>query len=259
MPPGSYGYGVYSPDGTRIALAFRENDNIDIGVYDVASKSLTRLTTDGLANERPEWTPDGRRIIYRSTRNGKEALWWQPADGSAPPELLLERPGGVQEGVITPDGKTLIYRTIRPRTGRDILARPLSGDTASQALVATNASESHIAISQDGRFLAYQSNESGRDQVLLSLDRRRDGRSPPMADPAQSGRATERSSSISAEEPSRSREFQPNPPSLSSHAIRSPPAPTINRAVTTPSMLRPTAITCSRSSQQGETFNQSSS
>ncbi|HLE56442.1 MAG TPA: hypothetical protein VJB15_05110, partial [Rhodothermia bacterium] len=118
-------------------------------------------------NDRPEWTPDGTKVVYRSVRDGKEALWWQSVDGSAPAEVLLERPGGVQEGVIAPDGKTLIYRTINPVTGRDILARALSGDTTSQAIAVTNASESHIAMSPDGKFLAYQSNESGRTEVFV--------------------------------------------------------------------------------------------
>jgi serine/threonine protein kinase/Tol biopolymer transport system component len=167
LPVGRYWHTAYSPDGRRIALSFIEGDRIDVGVYDVAARSLTRLTTDGEGNDRPEWTPDGTRIIYRSTRQGKEALWWQPVDGSAPAEILLERPGGVQEGAITPDGTTLIYRTIRPITGRDILARSLSGDTTSRLIVATNAGESHIAVSPDGKFLAYQSNESGRVEVFV--------------------------------------------------------------------------------------------
>ncbi|HEY8165392.1 MAG TPA: hypothetical protein VIF83_07535, partial [Gemmatimonadaceae bacterium] len=167
MPVAQYNTLAYSPDGRRVALALDDGDKRDIVVYDIAGRSLTRLTTDGAGNDRPEWTPDGTRIIYRSNRDGKEALWWQPVDGSAPAEILLERPGGVQEGLITPDGKTLIYRTIRPTTGRDIFARPLSGDTTSRLIVGTHASESHIAVSPDGRFLAYQSNESGNVEVFV--------------------------------------------------------------------------------------------
>jgi serine/threonine protein kinase len=167
MPVAQYNTLAYSPDGRRIALSLDDGDKRDIVVYDIAARSLTRLTTDGAGNDRPEWTPDGTRIIYRSSRQGKEALWWQPIDGSVAAEILLERPGGVQEGLITPDGKTLIYRTIRPTTGRDIFARSLSGDTASRLIVGTDASESHIAVSPDGRFLAYQSNESGRVEVFV--------------------------------------------------------------------------------------------
>src|SRR5687767_2443890 len=167
LPVGRYTHAAYSPDGRRIALSLLDGDKIDIAVYDLAARSLTRLTTDGSGNDRPEWTPDGTRIIYRSTRQGKEALWWQPVDGSGPAQLLLERPGGVQEGLVTPDGTTLIYRTIRPVTGRDILARGLSGDTTSRLIVGSDASESHIAVSADGRFLAYQSNESGTPEVFV--------------------------------------------------------------------------------------------
>jgi serine/threonine protein kinase len=167
LPTARYGHPAYSPDGRRVALAIVDGPNTDIAVYDIAARSLTRLTTDGAGNDRAEWTPDGTRIIYRSQRQGKEALWWQPVDGSGAAEILLERPGGVQEGAITPDGRTLIYRTIRPTTGRDILARPLSGDTTSQVIVGTNASESHIAVSSDGRFVAYQSDESGKTEVFV--------------------------------------------------------------------------------------------
>jgi Tol biopolymer transport system component len=167
MPVGRYTHVAYSPDGRRIALSIRERARMDIAVYDVAARSLTRLTTDGIGNDRPEWTPDGNRIIYRSTRNGREALWWQPADGSGSAEMLLAHAGGVQEGVLARDGSTLIYRTIGPTTGRDIFYRSIAGDTTSRPIAATNASESHIAVSPDGRFVAYQSNESGNVEVFV--------------------------------------------------------------------------------------------
>jgi serine/threonine-protein kinase len=167
--PGQYAYPRFSPDGKRIALTITTLTApaaTDIWLYDLAAGTLTRLTADG-SSDRPEWTPDGKRVLFRSERSYESSLWWQPADGSGPVEALLKVDGGPWEGVLAPDGRTLVYRTIRPGTGQDIWYVRLHGDRTPHPIATSSFNESHPRVSPDGRWVAYTSNESGRSQVYV--------------------------------------------------------------------------------------------
>jgi serine/threonine-protein kinase len=159
----------YSPDGSRIAFSIRDAGRTDIWVYTVSSGSLDRITSVGSINDRVEWTPDGRRVVFRSDRDGVTSLWWQVVDGSSPAERItpntLQVP--VLEGVITPDGKTVVFRVDTPNRSRDILSVPIAGDTTVTSVLATDADELSPRISPDGKWMAYVSAESGQDEVYL--------------------------------------------------------------------------------------------
>jgi serine/threonine-protein kinase len=100
-----------SPDGRRLALNYEtENGQEDVWVYDLEQGTLSRLTFEGEENERPEWTPDGSRVTFVSTRNGKRELFWKPWDGSGPAELLLSSGRPLQEAWWSRDGEILVYR-----------------------------------------------------------------------------------------------------------------------------------------------------
>ncbi|MEP6508768.1 MAG: protein kinase, partial [Gemmatimonadales bacterium] len=159
----------YSPDGSRIAFSIREAGRTDIWIHTVSSGSLDRLTAAGTVNDRVEWSPDGRRVIYRTDRNGPTTLWWQTIDGSLPAERISP-PGlnvPVFEGVITPDGKTLVFRVDTPNRLRDILSVSMSGDRTITPVLATDADELNPRISPDGKWMAYVSAESGQDEVYV--------------------------------------------------------------------------------------------
>jgi Tol biopolymer transport system component len=116
---------------------------------------------------RPEWTPDGRELLFQSNRGGASAIWVQRADGGAPARKLLEIPGAaIWEGQITPDGKSLIYRTGSGMTA-DIWYRSLSGDTTPKPIATTKYSEDAPRISPDGKWLAYSSTESGVREIYV--------------------------------------------------------------------------------------------
>jgi Tol biopolymer transport system component len=161
--PRQYQFPRYSPDGSRIALTVVSENSTDIWTFNVASGTLTRLTTEGSNNDRPEWTPDGLRVIYSSNRDNAIALWWQPADGSGRAERLLEIPGSdMLEGVVSPDQQWIVYRT-----GQNIWSRRLRGDTTTRAVADGPGADFAPRISPDGRWVAYSSEESGIAQVYV--------------------------------------------------------------------------------------------
>ncbi|HTI65435.1 MAG TPA: protein kinase, partial [Gemmatimonadaceae bacterium] len=154
----------FSPDGKRIAVEVLEPKGSNIWIYDVASATFTLL-----ANEASfaEWSADGRRVLFRSTHNGKMGVWWAPADGSGSAELLYEPADLFNEAVMSPDGKWLLYRTAPGVHNRDIYAVPLDGDRKPVLLVGGPAQESHPRLSPNGKWLAYESNESGRFEIYV--------------------------------------------------------------------------------------------
>ena len=162
----------YSPDGKRVAVTVASLNALDIWIYDIARRTFTRLTTEG-SNLRPEWTPDGKRIVFRSERNGQPAIWWQPADGSGPAELLFKSDVDPYEAIVSPDAKWLVLRSGPGGTySRDVLAVPLGPtgvppDVKPTAVVTSGFAETMPRLSPDGRWLAYQSNESGRFEIYV--------------------------------------------------------------------------------------------
>jgi eukaryotic-like serine/threonine-protein kinase len=162
--PRRYEFPRFSPDGTRIALTVTTDTATDVWTYDVASARLTRLATGGTVNDRPEWSPDGKRVIFASNRGGGYALWWQPADGSGTAEPLLTVPGtDIMEGVLSPDGTMLVYRTGK----QDIWYRRLDGDSTPHPIATTRFAEYGPRLSPDGRWVAHSSDESGVTQVYV--------------------------------------------------------------------------------------------
>ena len=162
-----YAFPRLSPDGRRLAVTVGLADRRDIWLHEFGSGTLTRLTTEGTTNERPEWTPDGSRVLYRSDHETRTAIWWRPADMSAgaTPLLMGERLD-VFEAVLTPDAGTIVYQL--DTLGADILYRALAGDTAPRPVAASStAIETMPRLSPDGRWIAFTTDESGRNQVVV--------------------------------------------------------------------------------------------
>jgi serine/threonine-protein kinase len=164
---GSYSSPRFSPDGGRIALTTSSLNATDIYVYDVARHTFTRITTEGF-NQRPEWTPDGKSVIFISSRNGKVGIMKQPIDGSGPAELLASPEYEPFEALLSPDEKWIVYRTAPgSKYPRDILAIPLSDTKKFIPLVTGPYTESMPRLSPDGKWLTYQSNETGRFEIYM--------------------------------------------------------------------------------------------
>jgi serine/threonine-protein kinase len=162
----SYQHPRYSPDGQRIAFGVSGSVGLDIWTIDLGSRTLERLTSEG-GNDRPEWSADGLRVGYSSNRDTPQGFWWQPADGSGPATKLHVAQHPIREGVFTPDGKGLLYRTDHSTNARDVWLRPLVGDTTPVPLLVGPHDEKMPRASPDSRWLAYVSNESGREEVYI--------------------------------------------------------------------------------------------
>src|SRR5262249_11013951 len=124
----SYNTPRYSPDGSKIAVTVLNGGSSDISVYDLAAHTFAMVTTEG-GNAVPEWTPDGKRILFRSDHEGKRTFLWQPVDRSGKAEVLYQPDEMVNEVLISPDSKWLLLRTAPgARDPTDILALPLTGE-----------------------------------------------------------------------------------------------------------------------------------
>jgi serine/threonine-protein kinase len=161
-----------SPDGTRVAL---EIDN-DIWILDLTRHALTRVTDDPAFELVAIWTPDGRDVIFSSGRSGRSTLdplnlFRRAADGTGATDRLTEAPTARQVPyAATPDGTALIFRehgTDPSGDPGDLMLMPLVGRRESRPLVQTKFREMNAELSPDGRWLAFQSNESGRDEIYV--------------------------------------------------------------------------------------------
>jgi Tol biopolymer transport system component len=169
-PAGAYRYPRFSPDGRRIAVGIEGAGRTligDIWTFDLASRRLTRLTSD-TASLHPEWTPDGRAIVYTRIAAGAFGLYRVAADGSADPVAFFSRqPGSVFESRLLSDGRHLVFREDVAAGIRDILVAPVDSPAAARALAATGFNERGIALTPDGRWLAFVSNLSGANEVYI--------------------------------------------------------------------------------------------
>jgi len=156
----------FSPDGKRIAVSVRSRPP-DIWVYDIAAGTFARLTTEA-ANLRPEWTPDGRRIVFVSNRSGEVGIWWRPADGTAPPQKVFESRDEASEVEVGPDGGVLVYRLNQSGGNYGVWFRSLADVTTPRPFVSTATyHEIMPSLSPDGRWLAHVSDETGAAEVYV--------------------------------------------------------------------------------------------
>ena len=157
-----------SPDGRHVAIRILGSGNEDVWIYDFARATSTRLTFDAASDGQPVWTPDGRRLVFRSTRDGGEAnLFWKAADGTGPVERLTTSPNFQAPYSFSPDGKRLVFIERSSETGPDIHLLSMEGEPTSQPLLKRPFDEGYPVISPDGRWLAYESNETGRHEVYV--------------------------------------------------------------------------------------------
>ena len=171
-----------SPDGRRIAVDVVTGlQAMQVWLYDVARDTLTPFTFEGL-NRHATWTPDGKRIVFMSNREGVTQLYWQLVDGSGGSERLTDNAPITTADILdipyswSRDGELLTFAKVDPTKGAEFwmldLATPSAeseqGHLAQRLPLEVSSPDGGPQLSPDGRWLAYASDdESGRRQVYM--------------------------------------------------------------------------------------------
>jgi serine/threonine protein kinase len=165
LPPRSYLHPRIAPDGRRLAIEV-EGSSHDVFVYDFGSGVLTNFTADGISHW-PVWSPDGKRIGYRSGPMGRFRLFEMPSDRSGPAERLATPVTSASTESYDPAGLALAYTDAKMGRPAKVMVTWLDGRRQPQPLDDTAFAQGSPKFSPDGRWLAYCTNESGRPQVYV--------------------------------------------------------------------------------------------
>jgi eukaryotic-like serine/threonine-protein kinase len=160
-----------SPDGRRLAVQVQEPNGMDLWLLDIARQAWTRLTF-AKDNDHPVWSPDGTRIAFASNRDGPYNLYLIAADGGVV-ERLTTSASWQFPSSWSPDGRTVLFAD---STEWDIWEVPVDGGSRPRPLVAAPHTQGGARFSPDGRWLAYESAESGRAEVYVRAHGRSDRR-----------------------------------------------------------------------------------
>jgi Tol biopolymer transport system component len=155
-----------SPNGRQAAVTIATGAKRDIWTLDLAAGTLTPLTTTGTSRNAMR-SADGRRILYASTQSGRAGFWWQPADGSGPAQLAVVPRRNPWNADLSPDGRSVVFNGIAA-ANFDLKSVSLDSTHQARALSASpTAIETFGRFSPDGRWVAYNSDESGRMEVYV--------------------------------------------------------------------------------------------
>jgi hypothetical protein len=162
-----------SPDEKSIAFDRIDEVNIDVWVLDLMRGVPSRITFDPAVDNLPIWSPDGRRILWPSRRSGSFDLYIKAASGTGQDERLITM--GTANGWATDwsrDGKFVLYQRPGDQTGQDLWIAPQSTGASGEPqkpfpYLASPFNEANGVFSPDGRWIAYESDESGRPEVYV--------------------------------------------------------------------------------------------
>ena len=163
--PNTYVYPRISPDGRRVALETR-GDEGGILIWNLDGQTLTRLILGDEIVQYPLWTPSGERVVYGSGGD----LYWKASNNTGVPEILAEAPegvGNVAPYFFAPDGAAVVFRQGAPVTGTDLIMISVEADAPVIWRLAGNFVEQNAELSPDGRWMAYESNESGEFEIYV--------------------------------------------------------------------------------------------
>jgi len=165
-----FGVPRLSPDGRRVAFITYDGLNPStIWLHDFTSGRTQKVQTEGRLNTTPEWSPDGKRIAFSSVRDasrGRQSLFVFAVDSGIPPELVAPSEG-LQTVFSWAPGNALVYGERHP-TNWDIFRVNLDGERRRTKMVATSGVNVGAAVSPDGRYMAYSSNDSSRMEVYVT-------------------------------------------------------------------------------------------
>ena len=153
----------FSPDGRSIVMTVAEDDRTDLWSYDLTRETLTRVTSGG-SSAACVFFPDGRSVAFASDRDGVFSIYRTLADGSGDAARITKGRNPQFPTSVSPDGKHLAYTELHPESNLDVFVLSLD-DQSARPFLRTEHAEAGAVFSPDGNFLAYTSDESGREQV----------------------------------------------------------------------------------------------
>ncbi len=161
-----YGYPQLTPQDNQLVVTVGSEIGIRaLWIYDLQRGSRAVLSMEGSASN-AALSPDGERVYFSSNLTGSWNLYHAPLDASSPPQMLLDRENEQWAGSWSPDGQAFAFYDVRPESGRDIYVLS-AGQTEPEPFIVTPFNERAPRFSPDSRWLAYVSNESGRDEVYV--------------------------------------------------------------------------------------------
>jgi Tol biopolymer transport system component len=169
--PGLYIEPRFSPDGHRLALA---QINRGIVVYDLQHDAMSPLTFGTQVMGYPTWSPDGKHIVFFFSSGGGFSLNWIRADGAGETQRLVDSKNLITPYSFFPDGRRLAYQELDPDSGYDLWTVALDGTDPDhpkpgkpELFRRTPSNEGLPAVSPDGQWIAYESNDSGSQEVYV--------------------------------------------------------------------------------------------
>jgi hypothetical protein len=165
--PGDYQTASLSPDGSRVAVELHDlrTGNGDIWIIDLTQNSTSRLTFDGMHNTRAVWAPDGDHVVYTGRPDGVRNLHIKRVDGSKLDEPLLPPGPDRIPTDWSPDGRHILFEE-NPFTNSDLWTLQMP-ERAPAPFVGSEFQERGGQFSPNGEWVAYVSNETGRDEVYV--------------------------------------------------------------------------------------------
>ena len=159
-----------SPDGRSVAVHMPDAGSgaNDLWIWDVRRGIRSRFTFDAAGDQNPLWSPDGRMLAFSSGRDGNfNGIWVAPVGGTEPPRKVAAGSRNLVPQAWSPDGERIVATAFGGSSPLDLVVVPAAGGDPGP-LVAAGFAESNAALSPDGRWLAYQSNETGRNEVYVT-------------------------------------------------------------------------------------------
>jgi eukaryotic-like serine/threonine-protein kinase len=156
-----------SPDGSRIAVNRSTQENPDVWLMETARGARSRLTLSSSPEDFQAWAPDGNRIVFGSFQKGTWDLYQKTLGGPGNDDLLFQSAAAKFPNDWSPDGRFILFITVDPKSARDLWILPLFGDRKPYPFVQSVFDERNGQFSPDGKWIAYQSNESGIFEIYV--------------------------------------------------------------------------------------------
>jgi Tol biopolymer transport system component len=174
--PDNYWSPALSHDGSRLAVEIGM-DASDIWIYDLQRDSRTRFSFETASDRHPLWSPDDSRLAYSSAREAQGEIWVRPTSGLGDAELVFTADTSIILTDWSSDGRLILFDYQHLAGENDLDVWGLDMETLeAKAYVSGKFAQNEARLSPDGRWIAYSSNESGKDEIYVQGFPEADGR-----------------------------------------------------------------------------------